>query len=292
MKRRALSFFLASRFGFLSSALFAFCAAGSAHAQNAATGAKPAAPTTCNDPKDCLNKGALAHKNKDYASAAKFLPAACEIEPKACNIVGEIFRKGEGVAKDGPKAADFHQKACAKGLIMSCAIEAQMRYYGQDGVTVDKARARLAFEQSCSPDFLDSCANAGVMYGTGDGGEPDKQKARILHQKACDGGELTGCVNVAAMYLNGEGGAADKARALTMFEQACEKKNALGCFNAGLVYAKGLDGQQDLPKALPLLQQACDGGNQKGCEVVQQIRDEEAKQAAAAKPAPKKGKRK
>lgn len=253
-----------------------------------AAAAKAADPNSCSEAKDCLNKGALAHKNKDYAKAAQFLPMACEIEPKACNIVGELYRKGEGVAPDLAKAANFHQKACDKDLIVSCAIEAQLRYQGTEGVPVDKARARVAFEKSCSPEFLDSCVNAGVMFAGGEGGDADKEKARTLHQKACDGGEQNGCVNVAAMYLNGEGGPADKPRAHKLFEDACEKKNLLGCFNAGLVYAKGLDGPQDLTKAVALLQQACDGGSQKGCEVAKQIREDQAKQQAAAKPAPKK----
>ncbi len=251
--------------------------------------AAAAAAAGCKDAKDCLNKGALANQKKDFANAAKFLAVGCDIEPKACNIVGELYRLGQGVAKDGPKAASFHQRACDKGLIVSCAIEAQMRYQGDDGVTVDKARARVAYEKSCSPEFLDSCANAGVMYGAGDGGEVDKEKARGLYQKACDGGEQTGCVNVAAMYLNGDGGPQDKTRARTLFEQACEKKNLLGCFNAGLVYAKGLDGAQDLNTALTFLQKSCDGGHKKSCELAQQIRDDQAKQQAAqaAKPAAK-----
>jgi hypothetical protein len=261
---------------------------GGKEAAQKAPAEKAADPNSCNDPKDCLNKGARANQNKDFASAAKFLAPACEIEPKACNIVGELYRRGEGVGKDAAKAAEFHGKACDKGLILSCAVEAQLRYQGAEGLQPDKARARIAFEKSCSPEFLDSCVNAAVMYNAGDGGPADKEKARALHQKGCDGGEQNGCVNAAAMYLNGDGGPADKPRAKALFEQACEKKNMLGCFNAGLVYAKGLDGAQDLGKAIALLQQACDGGNQKGCEVVQQIRDDQAKQQAAqAKPAGK-----
>jgi TPR repeat protein len=92
---------------------------------------KAADPNTCTDAKDCLNKGATAHRNKDHARAVKFLPMACDIEPKACNIAGELLRKGDGVPKDGPKAADLHGKACDKGLVISCAIEAQLRYHGQ-----------------------------------------------------------------------------------------------------------------------------------------------------------------
>lgn len=244
--------------------------------------AKSSDPNNCISPKDCLNKGALANQKQDFVKAAKFLEPACEIEAKACNITGELYRQGNGVAKDTTKAALLHQKACEKGLIISCAVEAQLRYAGIDGVAVDKARARIAFEKSCSPEFLDSCTNAGVMYASGEGGDADKDKARILYQKACDGGDQTGCVNAATMYLNGEGGPADKPRAHAMLDAACEKKNAQGCFNAALVYAKGLDGAVDLEKGVELFQKACDGKNQKGCELAQQIRDDLAKQAAAA----------
>ncbi len=259
--------------------------------------ATPPPPETCTDAKDCLNKGARAHQGKDFVRAARFLPTACEIEPKACNIVAEIFRQGQGgVPKDGNKAAEFHGKACDKGLILSCAIEAQLRYHGQDGATVNKPRARIGFEKSCGPDFFDSCANVGVMYATGDGGPQDLAKARLYYQKACDGGESTACVNVAAMLLNGEGGDADRPKAKAMFTDFCGKKNALSCFNLGLIYAKGLEGAQDLTQALGFLDQSCTLGNQQGCTTAQQIRDDQAKiaaeaAAAAAKKAGK-GKRK
>ncbi|MBL9008669.1 MAG: sel1 repeat family protein [Myxococcales bacterium] len=268
--------------------------AGSAAANQPAT---PPPPETCTDAKDCLNKGARAHQGKDFVRAARFLPTACEIEPKACNIVAEIFRQGQGgVPKDGNKAAEFHGKACDKGLIVSCAIEAQLRYHGQDGATVNKPRARIGFERSCGPDFFDSCANVGVMHATGDGGPQDLAKARLYYQKACDGGESTACVNLAAMLLNGEGGDADKPKAKAMFTDFCGKKNALSCFNLGLIYAKGLEGAQDLTQALSFLDQSCTLGNQQGCTTAQQIRDDQAKiaaeaAAAAAKKAGK-GKRK
>lgn len=266
-----------------------------AFAQAAAPAAAP--PETCGDAKDCLNKGARAHQGKDFVRAARFLPKACEIEPKACNIVGEIFRLGQGgVPKDGNQAAEFHGKACDKGLILSCAIEAQLRFHGQEGATVNKPRARGAFEKSCGPDFFDSCANAGVMFATGDGGPQDLVKARSYYGKACDGGEAVACVNLAAMLLNGEGGDPDKAKAKAMFTDFCGKKSALACFNLGLIYAKGIEGAQDLPQALTFLDQACTLGNQPGCATATQIREDLAKQqaeaaAAAAKKAGK-GKKK
>ena len=259
------------------------------------TAAKPDAPPaadTCKDPKDCLNKGALAIQAKDFAKAAKFLPSGCEVEPKACNIVGELYRKGDGVPADGAKAADFHKKACNAGISISCAIEAQLRYTGEGGAVVDKPRARALFEKTCGPEMLDHCALAGLMYSSGDGGPADKVKARTLYDTACSAGEMTGCVNGGAMYLNGEGGAADKVKARTYFEKACDQKNADGCFNLGLVYAKGIEVPVDYDKAIALLKKGCDAGSKQGCEVAQQIQDDLAKQKeAAAKPAaPVKGK--
>ena len=115
----------------LSTALAITSAASPAFSAEPAAAA-PAADG-CKDPKDCLNKGAIAMQAKDFAKAAKFLPSGCQIEPKACNIAGELYRKGEGVTADGAKAADFHKKACNAGIIISCAIEAQLRYTGFAG---------------------------------------------------------------------------------------------------------------------------------------------------------------
>ena len=223
--------------------------------------AKPeAAPAadTCKDPKDCLNKGAIAVQAKDFAKAAKFLPSGCEIEPKACNIVGELYRKGDGIPADGAKAADFHKKACNAGISISCAIEAQLRYTGEGGAVIDKPRARALFEKTCGPEMLDHCALAGLMYASGDGGPADKVKAR------------------------------------TYLEKACDQKNADGCFNLGLVYAKGIEVPVDYEKAVTLLKKGCDAGSKQGCEVAQQIQDDLTKQkeaaAKAAAPPAKKGK--
>ena len=186
----------------LSTALWG--CAGSPAATKPDEPAAAAAPDGCKDPKDCLNKGALAMQAKDFAKAAKFLPTACEVEPKACNIAGELFRKGDGVPADGAKAADFHKKACTAGINISCAIEAQLRYTGEGGAVVDKPRARTLFEKTCGPEMLDHCALAGVMYANGDGGPEDKAKARTLYDTACGAGEMTGCVNGGALYLNGD----------------------------------------------------------------------------------------
>lgn len=256
-----------------------------------AADAPPAAPAdSCSGPKDCLQKGALANQQKDFVRAAKFLGPACDIEPKACNIVGELYRKGEGVAKDGQKAADFHRRACESKLIVSCAIEAQLRYRGEDGAQVDKARARIAYEKSCGPDFYDSCANAGVMFANGEGGPVDKTRARVFYEKACVGGEQMGCVNQAALLLAGEGGPADPAKGRALLETACEQKNSFACFNLGVIFAKGQDVPQDFDRALVLIDKACVAGNQEGCKFATQLRDDLAKQKAAAAQAATKGK--
>lgn len=249
-----------------------------------------AAADSCKDPKDCLNKGALAMQAKDYAKAAKFLPTGCEVEPKACNIAGELYRKGDGVLADGAKAADFHKKACNAGVSISCAIEAQLRYSGTGGAVIDKPRARELFEKTCGPEMLDHCALAGLMYASGDGGPEDKAKARTLYDTACGAGELTGCVNGGALYLNGEGGPADKVKARMYFEKACDQKNADGCFNLGLVYAKGIEVPVDYDKAVALLKKGCDAGSKKSCEVAQQIQDDLAKQKEEASKPKGKGK--
>lgn len=250
----------------------------------------PAAADSCSGPKDCLQKGALANQQKDFARAAKFLGPACDIEPKACNIVGELYRKGEGVAKDGQKAADFHRRACESKIIVSCAIEAQLRYRGEDGAQVDKARARVAYEKSCGPDFYDSCANVGVMFANGEGGPVDKARARVFYEKACVGGEQTGCVNQAALLLSGEGGPAEPDKGRALLETACTNKNAIACYNLGVVYAKGQDVPQDFDRAQPLIDKACSLGNQEGCKFAAQLREDVAKQKAAAAQAAAKAK--
>lgn len=275
----------------LGAALLLGCAGTAATTEPTSTDGKAPAGDSCKDPKDCLNQGARALIAKDYAKAVKFLPTACEVEPKACFNAAEIYRKGDGgVPVDMPKAADFYKKSCDGKLTVACAIESQMRYSGEGGVTVDKARARTLFEMTCGPEYLDHCTNAGIMYSAGDGGPADKTKARALFDQACASNELTACVNGGAMYLNGEGGPADKAKARGQFEKACDANNANGCINLGLVYGKGIDVPIDLEKSISLLEKACKAGAPKGCEIATQIKTDLEKQKAEQ--AAKKGKKK
>lgn len=264
------------------------CAGPAQNTQSDEGKAKPA--EICSDNKDCYNKAAAALAAKDNAKALPFLPKACEHEPKACMIAGQMLQKGEGVPADVPRAADFFAKACAGGIAIGCAIEADIRYKGEGGTPVDKARARALYEKTCGPEMLENCGNAGIMNATGDGGPEDKAKARGFYDMACGGNDAQSCVAGGVMYLNGEGGAKDEAKAKTYFEKACEAKSADGCFNLAVVFGKGHGVAVDLNKYKELMQKACSMGSTKGCDADKQLAAEmdKAKQPPAK---PAKGKK-
>lgn len=241
----------------------------------------------CTSPKDCYNKAATALQAKEPVKAMKFLPGACDHDSKACVIAAELLAKGKDLPTDIPKAVEFYKKGCDAGLLVACANEATIRYSGEGGVTVDKARARSLFEKTCGPEMLDNCHNAATMMYGGEGGSEDKVKARSLFDMACGGAFLASCVSGGSMHLGGQGGAEDKDKAKNHFEKACDGKNADGCFNLGVFYGSG--STKDLQKAQEFFQRSCDLGNKKACETLDQLKaDLEKAKAAAVKP---KGKR-
>jgi hypothetical protein len=275
-----------SMLGLLGASLLA-CAGPAQNTQpdDANKAAKPGEP--CSDNKDCYNKAAQALQAKDNAKALPFLPRACDHEPKACMIAGQMLQKGDGVPADVPKAADFFGKACNGGIIVGCAIEADLRYKGEGGTPVDKARARTLYEKTCGPEMLENCGNAGIMFATGDGGPEDKTKARGFYDMACGGNDAQSCVAGGVMYLNGDGGAKDEAKAKTYFEKACEGKSADGCFNLAVIHGKGIGVTVDINKYKELMQKACAMGSAKGCDAEKQLAAdmERAKQPPAKGPA-------
>jgi TPR repeat protein len=114
--------------------------------------------------------------------------------PDACNALGVLYERGEGVAADGFTAVAFFENACAAG-------------------------------------HAEACSNLGVMHERGKAVPQNLRAARTFYSRACDKGSGLGCSNLGALYFFGQGLPADTRRAEDLFQQACEAGSGQGCDN-------------------------------------------------------------
>ncbi|MBK8277030.1 MAG: sel1 repeat family protein [Nitrospira sp.] len=116
--------------------------------------------------------------------------------PTACNGLGLLYMKGEGVKQDEARAAAMFRKACDVG----------------------------------DPN---SCSNLGVLYAEGTGVPQDDVQAVVFSRKACDGGDARGCYNLGVMYAEGTGVQQDDVQASDFTRKACDSGNMKGLLQSG-----------------------------------------------------------
>lgn len=119
------------------------------------------------------------------------------------------------------------------GLASGCGILGGM-YARGIGVAKDEEQAFQLAERACSAGHASSCTNSGLMHEDGRGVKKDKAKAADAYQRACDAGDAYGCSRLATLYNEGKGLAKDPTRALELHERACEQEIASSCYAAGL----------------------------------------------------------
>jgi TPR repeat protein len=117
--------------------------------------------------------------------------AAAEGDPLAQYLVGQMFRKGDGVGKNAAKAVNWYRKAAE-----------------QDN--------RLAQY------------NLGWMYDTGEGVDQDLNEAIFWYGRAARQGDQYAPFNIGALYFSGRDLPRDPENALFWFEVALANGNEKG----------------------------------------------------------------
>ncbi len=111
---------------------------------------------------------------------------------QSCFSLGVIFDDGDGVAKDGRRAAELYKRACDGGYADACPNLGLMHERG-DGAAKDVTLASRLYQRGCDTGSLLSCSNLGAIYSNGTGVSKDEKLAVKLYQRACDGGIPRGC---------------------------------------------------------------------------------------------------
>jgi hypothetical protein len=155
---------------------------------------------------------AMGGKPKDYetrATVIDFYTGSREARAARVRIYHvvrhQVIQRASGVQPPARASADAepavkrdpgstpHAAVTAPGAD-ALYVEGTKAYSSQD-----HSRARALWEQACDGGNATSCADLGIMVGSGRGGPPDKARARALLEKACNGGSKVGCAHLAAV---------------------------------------------------------------------------------------------
>lgn len=154
-----------------------------------------------------------AHERKDYRTAfAGFQKLADQGNASAQNILGVMYRDGQGVPKNEYQAVAWYRKAAELG----------------------DARAQF---------------NLGVMYSQGEGVPKDEQQAAAWFRKAAEQGHARAQYNLGNMYRDGQGVPKDEPQAVAWYLKAAEQGNANSQTNLGVMYGNGQGVPKDEQKA-------------------------------------------
>lgn len=124
--------------------------------------------------------------------------------------------------------------ACARGDGTACEKLGFM-YARGDGVAKDYSRAIALFSKACDARNAEGCAGLGAMYLFGLGVTKDDLRAKALFSKGCDQAIAISCRDLGMWYLSGRGGNRYRSSAASYLSKARNASDAAGCGSLGLM---------------------------------------------------------
>lgn len=146
-------------------------------------------------------------------------------DPAALFEIASRYAEGRnGVSRNLPVAAEWYQRAAAKGVVV--------------------AAYRL-----------------GSLYERGQGVPKNPVEAVAWYARAADAGNVGAMHNLAVLLSEGAGGPPDAARALDLFRAAANYGVRDSQYNLGVIYARGLGPEADLVESYKWFAVAAAGGD-------------------------------
>jgi hypothetical protein len=129
------------------------------------------------------SRAARSYQKGFYSEAVASYQIACDnLNAKACTDLGVMYRRGEGVKRNFPHAADLLLRGCNGGNGLGCSNLGLMYWYGQ--MPKDDHRVVALFQQGCDKGDKNGCRVLGFMYENGQGVTKDPKRAATFYQRA------------------------------------------------------------------------------------------------------------
>lgn len=168
-------------------------------------------------------------------------------DTEAQYALGDIYRYGDGVAKDSDKAYKwFYQafpavlEAADSGDIEACYRVSNMYNYGL-GVESDDSKALRYMRTAADGGMPQAQYELAYMLMLGKGSAKNYSEALKWFETAAANGHVDAMVQMADMYAGGVGATADKAKALAAYEQAAAKGSGRALYTLGVLNAQDND---------------------------------------------------
>ncbi|QLB40550.1 tetratricopeptide repeat protein [Mannheimia pernigra] len=116
--------------------------------------------------------------------------------------LGQMYRRGEGVAKNDKQAVYWYQKAAEQGNTDAQYNLGSMYYVGK-GVAKNDKQAIYWYQKAAEQGMAAAQNKLGAMYFKGEGVQRDLSKAKQYFQLACNGGDQNGCENYTILNQQG-----------------------------------------------------------------------------------------
>ena len=160
-------------------------------------------------------------------------------DPAGAEMLGYLYRAGEGVEVDAPRAAGYFAEAAAAGRAYSQWAYGVMLDTGE-GVAEDPQAAFEWIRKAERQDLSDGAASLAVMYALGRGTAVDYDEAMRLYMKCARQGNPAGLFGVGVLHDLGQGVPQDRAEAMAWYLVAGENGDQRAATNFQL-YADEFD---------------------------------------------------
>lgn len=129
------------------------------------------------------SRAARLYLNGLYAEASVIFEMACNnLNAKACTDLGVMYRWGQGVKRNYPRAAALDLQGCDGGNGLGCTNLGLMHW--NNVLPKDDERSTELFERGCNEGDNNGCRVLGFMYEKGLGVPRDVNRAALFCQKS------------------------------------------------------------------------------------------------------------
>ncbi len=209
-----------------------------------------------------FDKGNKAFQRGDYATAlTELLPLAKQGDPKAQQILGEMYANGLGVDQDYAAALKWDQLSAEQDFAPAMADLGDLYYYG-NGVPEDQAEALKWYKKGADKGDPAAEYAYGLIFHDGSAGQKqDFGTAFNWFLRAAAQGDAEAINMVGYMHDSGEGMPEDPKEAYRWYRKAAEKGYDISEYNLGVMYQSGRGVDKDPAEAARWYRKAADQGD-------------------------------
>ena len=198
-------------------------------------------PEPTPSPEELYVQAVELYDAEDYEAAAAILTDMEPLEyPAALSLLGDCYRKGEGVEKDTDRACALYKLALEKDG-NDARAQTGMGWCCENGYGVEKdeAEAYRWFMLAAEQGYPEAQNNVGWDYMNGSGVEKDEAEGFRWFMLLAEQGDAYGQYQVGWCYHQGYGVEKDEAEAYRWFMLSAEQDNAVGQYMVGFCYQNG-----------------------------------------------------